>query len=100
MTVLIEQQLPGATAEVVLEIGAQAGVESDPPAGLIVHVVCAAPDGMRVIDVWRSEQDWQQFQQTRLGPASGAVLARYGVSGPPPPPYIVSTVAQLNVANS
>lgn len=103
MSVLIEQELPGATADVVLEIGAQAGIEDDPPRGWLVHAVCSTPNGMRIVDVWRSEQDFQQFQQfqqTRLGPASGAVLARYGITGPPPPPYVVSPIAQLHVTNA
>lgn len=100
MSVLIEQNLPGATENVVLEIGARAGIEADPPSGLIMHAVCTTPGGMRVVDIWRSEQDWQLFQQTRLGPASGAVLAGHGITGPPPPPYAVSTIAQLHLTSA
>lgn len=100
MNVLIEQELPGATADVVLEIGARAGIETEPPRGLVVHAVCVTPNGMRIIDIWRSEADWQQFQQTRLGPASAAVLAEHGITGPPPPPHAISTIAHLHLTSA
>ncbi|MGH8961257.1 MAG: hypothetical protein ACRDWT_08625 [Jatrophihabitantaceae bacterium] len=71
MTVLIEQQLPGATAEVVLELGAQVGVEFDPPIGLIVHVVCAAPDGMRIVDVLAQRAGLAAVPADPAGPSIG-----------------------------
>lgn len=54
---------------------------SNPPAGLIVHTGSVVDSGMRVIDVWESEQHFQDFRDQRLGPAVGEVM---GADGPPP----------------
>jgi len=43
----------------------------DRPPGLVAHVSGPTPDGWRVINVWRSEDDFRRFQSERLMRASG-----------------------------
>jgi hypothetical protein len=43
----------------------------DRPAGLIAHVSGPTADGWRVINIWRSEDDFRRFQSERLMRASG-----------------------------
>jgi quinol monooxygenase YgiN len=43
------------------------------PAGLILHVAGPTDEGVRVIDVWESEQHWQRFRTERLQPALAAL---------------------------
>ena len=41
---------------------------SDPPQGALVHTGGQMSDGrMRVVDVWESEADWENFRNDRLG---------------------------------
>jgi hypothetical protein len=53
----------------------------NPPAGLIIHVGSVTGSGVRVIDVWESEQAFNDFRESRLGPAVGEVMG--GDAGPP-----------------
>lgn len=51
------------------DINEGANIAGDPPAGLIIHWSMPGASGIRVIDHWRSRQDFDKFVQTRLGPA-------------------------------
>jgi hypothetical protein len=44
-----------------------------PPAGLLVHVAGPTDEGVRIIDVWESEEAWEQFRAERLAPAIAAL---------------------------
>jgi hypothetical protein len=54
---------------------------ANPPAGLIIHVGSVTDSGVRVIDVWDSEQAFNDFRESRLGPAVGEVMGED--AGPP-----------------
>ena len=43
------------------------------PVGLILHVAGPTAEGVRVIDIWESEQAWQRFRAERLAPAIAAL---------------------------
>jgi hypothetical protein len=49
------------------------------PAGLLIHIAGPTEEGVRTIDLWESEQVWQQFEAERLAPALAAL------GGPSPP---------------
>lgn len=63
------------------------GLGEDPPAGLIVHVAVERPEGgLRYIDVWESEEDWDRFGEERLHPVVHPLLAKaFGDRLPPEP---------------
>jgi hypothetical protein len=53
---------------------------ADQPAGLVVHLALALPEGgLRYVDVWESQQACDAFQTRRLGPAVRQVLAEHGI---------------------
>lgn len=43
------------------------------PAGLILHVAGPTDEGVRIIDIWESQQAWQYFRAQRLAPAIAAL---------------------------
>lgn len=53
----------------------QAGLGDDPPKGLISHLAVERPEGgLRYIDVWESEADWDRFAADRLHPVVHRLL--------------------------
>jgi hypothetical protein len=48
-----------------------------PPKGLVVHLAGPTDEGVRIIDVWESEEAWERFRAERLAPAIAAL------GGPP-----------------
>jgi hypothetical protein len=50
-----------------------ASLVDPPPAGLLLHVAGPTDEGVRIIDVWESEDDWKRFRAERLAPAIAAL---------------------------
>ncbi|MEY2571404.1 MAG: hypothetical protein QOE63_1754 [Acidimicrobiaceae bacterium] len=58
----------------------RAKLPTDPPAGMIAHVVIKRDGGgLRYVDVWEREADWVQFRDEHVEPAVTEVLAGYGI---------------------
>jgi heme-degrading monooxygenase HmoA len=55
----------------------------DDPEGLILHTASEKGGGMRIVDVWESEDAYRRFEQETLFPALGRIGA--DTSGGPPP---------------
>jgi hypothetical protein len=47
--------------------------------GLIAHVAIKRAEGLRYVDVWDSEADWERFRIEHAEPAVDQVLASYGI---------------------
>jgi hypothetical protein len=62
----------GTYEEVMEELGL-IGDEPDWPPGIISHIAGFTGDGMYVVDVWESQEDFDAFVQSRLTPAFKAV---------------------------
>jgi hypothetical protein len=81
MAVAMMVDNPKGSQEIYERVRELLGMEQ--PAGGIFHVAGPSPNGgWRVIEVWESQEDAQQFVSERLLPAFEAV----GVPGPPQPP--------------
>lgn len=84
MTYAFVQDVPinvGIYRGIVAELG------DEPPEGLIVHVARVMEDGhLQYLDVWKSEEAWDRFVETRLHPVVGSALARAGVQPQAEPP--------------
>lgn len=65
---------PQITAEIYDKVNETAGVNSDPPAGLLVHCAGEIDGVFQIVDVWESEADAQRFDAERLGPAINEVV--------------------------
>jgi hypothetical protein len=63
------------------------GLGPDAPQGMILHLALALPEGgLRYIDVWESEQDWNRFVDHRLHPVVHGLLSEiFGDQSPPEP---------------
>ena len=67
------------------------GLGPEPPHGLVSHVAIERPEGgLRYIDVWESEQDWDLFAEERLHPVVHNLLAEIFPDGLPPEPPMSS----------
>jgi hypothetical protein len=81
MPVAVEMDFSGATLDqydqVLEKMGLTAG-GSGPP-GAISHWVAKTDDGMRVVDVWETREQYERFAQEQIGPFSQEV----GIEGMP-----------------
>jgi hypothetical protein len=46
------------------------------PAGLILHVAGPTEEGLRIIEVWETEDAWKRFEKERLAPSLAALAER------------------------
>jgi hypothetical protein len=58
------------------------GIGPDVPKGLTVHLVIRQGGGLRYIDVWDSEADWERFRDGRVDPAVRQMMATHGLTPP------------------
>jgi hypothetical protein len=81
MPVAVILDFPGATLEqydqVVAAMGFTPGGAAPP--GALFHWVTATDDGIRVTDVWESQEAFEQFAQEKIGP----ITQQVGFEGPP-----------------
>jgi len=77
--VLYQQMPPEATLEMIEAVTNEMDVRTFPPDGLIVHTVVEVGGRLTIIDVWESQEDWEKFGESRLGPAFATVSGRMGV---------------------
>jgi hypothetical protein len=63
------------------------GLGHEPPKGLLVHLAVERPEGgLRYVDVWESEADWDRFAEERLHPVVHSLLREvFGDELPPEP---------------
>ena len=66
----------------------KATIGDEQPKGLVVHLALTTDNGLRHIEVWDTEQDWQRFQDERVRPAVHGVLAAAGFAEMPADPPV------------
>lgn len=81
MAVGVILDFPGGTLEqydqVIDKMGFTKGGPGPP--GALFHWVTKTDDGIRVVDVWESREQFERFAQEKIGPLTQEV----GVPGPP-----------------
>ena len=72
MTIVMFLELPGVTTEQYDQLNEAMGVKGpeDEPDGLISHVCAATEDGLLICDVWRSQEELDDFVANMLSPAA------------------------------
>jgi hypothetical protein len=55
------------------------------PEGMIAHLVLRQDGGLRYIDVWDSQADWERFRDERVNPAVRKMMAAHGITPPAAP---------------
>ena len=72
MPVAILMEFPGRTAEDYGRVMQQLGADFVPPEGAISHVSVAMEDALRVLDVWETREQFDEFYAGRLRQAFAA----------------------------
>jgi len=65
---------PMLSSDVYDAVNAKAEVDSDPPAGLLMHCAGEVDGVFQIIDIWESAEHAQRFDSERLGPAINEVV--------------------------
>jgi hypothetical protein len=81
MPVLVTQDIPFNLAT-VMAVTTQMDIRHDPPGGLLLHLITETSEGVRVVDLWQSSEQYQGFRDIRLAAAMGKVMADHGVVAP------------------
>jgi hypothetical protein len=63
-------------------VSASMNVRENPPPGLLIHVATEEAEGIRIIDVWNSQADYEAFAESQLNPAIGRAAAEHGMDAP------------------
>ncbi len=81
---MIHVNLRNVPIEVFDEVNQEIGAVENPPAGLVAHFVHpVGTDGVRIVDVWMSEDDHDAFDAANNPPGVMAGLLRQRGLGPP-----------------
>lgn len=82
MAVTMFLELPGATTQQYDKLNETMGIHGpeDEPDALLSHVCTTVDGGLMIFDVWRSQEDLDDFLQNRVGPAAQEL----GVAAGPP----------------
>ena len=81
MAVAVQMDFEGATLEQYDQICGKMGLapKGPGPKGAISHFATMTESGLRVVDVWESQEQFEQFAQENIGPYSQEV----GLPNPP-----------------
>jgi hypothetical protein len=67
--------------------------EEDSPDGLILHTAGQSQEGFYVYDVWESQEHFQRFVESKLGPALQEIAAGGGAR-PQPQFFPIETIVK------
>jgi hypothetical protein len=98
--VLYQKMPPEATLEMLEAVTNEMDVRTLPPDGLIVHTVVNLDGRLTIIDVWESQDDWEKFAESRLGPAFATVAQRTGVDMSQAPEPETQILEVLSIVHS
>ena len=81
MAVAVVMTFDGAEMSQYDEVQESMGFEpwGTGPPGLLFHWITKTDDGMRVTDVWKTQEEFEQFAEEKIGPST----AQAGIPGPP-----------------
>ena len=86
-------------AEVQAGIDASTGGQT--PEGLVAHLAIRQTGGLRYIDVWESQADWERFRDEHVNPIVLQMLDKHGIERPSePPPHEAIDVVHAWVGSS
>src|ERR1700729_946306 len=94
MAIMIHVNLRKVPIDVFDEVNQELGATENPPAGLVVHFAHPVGEvGVRIVDVWMSEDDHDAFDAANDPPALMARLLRR--RGLDPPEFVSRDVIEI-----
>jgi hypothetical protein len=87
MAIVLRQPFPTDMFDSLMKVTEEMGVRDNPPEGMIVHTILQRDEGLEVIDVWESKEQYESFFEQQLMPAFAKVAEREGFdpqAAPPP----------------
>jgi hypothetical protein len=79
MAIVMSMRWAGVTPQQYDEVKRIVGFEETLPDGAIFHVAAFDGEGLRVVDVWETAEDFQRFAEAELRPGVEAA----GIEGEP-----------------
>jgi hypothetical protein len=64
------------------QVSAQMDVRGNLPAGPLIHIATEEEGGVRIIDVWNSQADYDAYEESRLMPAITSAAQTHGMELP------------------
>jgi|ERR1022692_1470956 hypothetical protein len=95
MTYAFTYEVP-ITAEIYTRI--KDGIGPVPPPGMIAHLAYRTETGLRYLDIWQTEADWNAFQHDRLHPVVHPLLQEMLGFVPPEPPRTALDLVDVWIA--
>lgn len=72
--IVMLMQWTGVTKELYEKVRKQVNWEGEIPKGAVLHITAFDEKGIRVTDIWKSEEDLNNFIQNRLMPVTGKLV--------------------------
>ena len=66
MATVMLMEWPGVSEDQYDRVMNALGLDANPPAGAMFHVAGFSGGGLRVLDIWDSQQTFERFQEERL----------------------------------
>jgi hypothetical protein len=79
MAVILLMKWDGVTPEQYDQVIEELGINEDPAHGGLLHLAGNDDEGLRVVDVWDSEEAFNSFAESRLMPT----VQKLGLEGQP-----------------
>jgi hypothetical protein len=93
IAVIIETQ---GTPEDYQRVGQELREQGEPAAGMLTHIGMQAETGVRIVEVWESQEAYDTFVRDRLGPT----LQRLGLStSSAPAPQVYPVIYNVSFSN-
>ena len=75
----------------------RSGIGDEVPKGLVTHLAVRRGTGLRYIDVWDTQADWERFRDERVSPAVQKMMSTYGIPQPtgPFPVEIIEVIGAM-----
>ena len=83
MAVIMEMEMQ-VTPDQYDAVDAALDPVGDPPKGMLAHSARFDGDTLKILDIWESEQAFEDFVQSRLGPTIGETLGDDAPEAPQP----------------
>jgi hypothetical protein len=79
MAVLLVMKFTGITIDQYESVRKATNLEGNKPKGAVFHVCADTGDGLRIVDIWENQSDFDAFMTERLA----AAMQEAGIEGVP-----------------